>query len=142
LKKVELFTDGSSLGNPGPGGWCALLRYKTNEKTLKGAEKETTNNRMELKAVIEGLKALKQPCEVDIYSDSTYVVKGINEWLENWKRKDFKKVKNPDLWKEFVNVSKPHKLNVFWVQAHSGHRENEICDKIAKEEARRISADN
>jgi len=137
-----MFTDGSSLGNPGPGGWCALLRYKGHEKIFKGAESNTTNNRMELKAVIEGLKALKSPCEVDIYSDSTYVVKGINEWLENWIKKNFKKVKNPDLWREFVEVSRPHKLNVFWVQGHNGHRENEICDKIAKEEARRVSADN
>jgi ribonuclease HI len=139
LKKVEIFTDGSSLGNPGPGGWCAILRHKGVEKTLSGGEKETTNNRMELKAVIEGLRALKFPCEVDLYSDSTYVVKGINEWLENWVKKDFKKVKNPDLWREFLEVSKPHKLNVFWVKAHNGHRENEICDKIAKEEARRFS---
>jgi len=142
LKKVELFTDGSSLGNPGPGGWCAMLRYKGVEKILKGAEGHTTNNRMELKAVIEGLKALKYPCEVDLFSDSTYVVKGINEWLQEWKKKDFKKVKNPDLWREFVEVSAPHKLNVFWVKAHDGHRENEICDKIAKEEARRMGVNN
>ena len=141
MKKVEIFTDGSSLGNPGPGGWCAILRYKGREKTIKGGESHTTNNKMELKAVIEALKALKEPCIVDLYSDSTYVVKGINEWLENWIKKDFKKVKNPELWREFVKVSAPHRLNVFWIKAHNGHRENEICDKIAKEEARRFSAD-
>ena len=140
MKRVELFTDGSSLGNPGPGGWCSILRYKNHEKTLKGAEKHTTNNRMELKAVIEGLKALKEPCEVDLYSDSTYVINAIDKWLEGWVKKDFKNIKNPDLWREFLEVSSPHKINVFWVKAHNGHRENEICDKIAKEEARRISA--
>jgi len=137
VKKVEIFTDGSSLGNPGPGGWCAILRYKEHEKILKGGESYTTNNKMELKAVIEALKALKEPCEVDIYSDSTYVVKGINEWLENWKKKNFKNVKNEDLWKEFIEVSRPHKLNMFWVKAHNGHNENEKCDKIARDEALR-----
>ena len=135
MKKVEVFTDGSSLGNPGPGGWCAILRYKDREKVLKGGEEHTTNNRMELKAVIEALKALKFPCIVDLYCDSTYVLKGIDEWLENWIKKDFKKVKNEDLWKEFIRVSKGHIINVNWVKGHSGHRENEICDKIAKEEA-------
>ncbi|WP_456471006.1 ribonuclease HI [Caminibacter sp.] len=137
MKKVEIFTDGSSLGNPGPGGWCAILRYKNYEKILKGGDEHTTNNKMELKAVIEALKALKEPCEVDIYSDSTYVVKGINEWLENWKKKNFKNVKNEDLWKEFIEVSRPHKLNMFWVKAHNGHNENEKCDKIARDEALR-----
>ncbi|WP_457564907.1 ribonuclease HI [Caminibacter sp.] len=136
MKKVEIFTDGSSLGNPGPGGWCAILRYKDKEKILRGNEKHTTNNRMELTAVIEALKALKFPCEVDLYSDSTYVLKGISEWLEGWIKKDFKNVKNPDLWKEYVNVSKNHKINVNWIRGHSGHKENEICDKIAKEEAK------
>ncbi|MEO1923121.1 MAG: ribonuclease HI [Nautiliaceae bacterium] len=137
MKRIEIFTDGSSLGNPGPGGWCAILRYKNYEKILKGGESYTTNNKMELKAVIEALKALKEPCEVDIYSDSTYVVKGINEWLENWKKKNFKNVKNEDLWKEFIEVSRPHKLNMFWVKAHNGHNENEKCDKIARDEALR-----
>ncbi|WP_457560350.1 ribonuclease HI [Caminibacter sp.] len=136
MKKVEIFTDGSSLGNPGPGGWCAILRYKDKEKILRGNEKHTTNNRMELTAVIEALKALKFPCEVDLYSDSTYVLKGISEWLEGWIKKDFKNVKNPDLWKEYVKVSKNHKINVNWIRGHSGHKENEICDKIAKEEAK------
>jgi len=142
LKKIEIFTDGSSLGNPGPGGWCAILRYKNYEKTLSGGEEYTTNNKMELMAVIEALKVLKEPCEIDLYSDSTYVLKGISEWLEGWVKKNFKNVKNPELWQEFLEVSKPHKINVKWVKGHAGHRENEICDKIAREEAlRRKSAD-
>ncbi len=135
MKKIEIYTDGSSLGNPGPGGWCAILRYKGYEKILQGGENHTTNNRMELTAVIEALKALKEPCEVDLYADSTYVLKGINEWLKNWVKKNFKNVKNPDLWREYLNVSRNHKINVNWVKGHSGHKENEICDKIAKEEA-------
>jgi ribonuclease HI len=135
MKKIEVFTDGSSLGNPGPGGWCAILRYKGKEKILRGGEEHTTNNRMELTAVIEALKALKERCEIDLYSDSTYVLKGINEWLPGWVKKNFKNVKNPDLWKEFLEAVKGHKINVNWVRGHSGHRENEICDKIAKEEA-------
>ena len=135
MKKIEIFTDGSSLGNPGPGGWCAILRYKNNEKIISGGEEYTTNNKMELTAVIEALKALKEPCEIELFSDSTYVLKGINEWLENWVRKNFKNVKNIELWKSFLNISKPHKIHINWVKGHSGHKENEICDKIAKEEA-------
>ena len=135
MKKVTLFCDGSSLGNPGPGGYGVILRYGNIEKELSGGEADTTNNKMELKAVLEGLKALKQPCEVEIVSDSSYVVKGINEWLENWKKRDFKKVKNPDLWKEYISVSKPHKIKATWVRGHNGHEENERCDKLAKEEA-------
>ncbi len=135
MKKIEIFTDGSSLGNPGAGGWCAILRYKNNEKTISGGEKYTTNNKMELTAVIEALKALKEPCEIELYSDSIYVLKGINEWLENWIKKDFKKVKNIELWKNFLEISKPHIIHINWVKGHSGHKENEICDKIAKKEA-------
>jgi len=135
LKKIEIFTDGSCLGNPGRGGWCAILRYKGKEKILKGAQKETTNNRMELLAVIEALQALKEPCEIELYSDSTYVLKGLSEWIDGWIKKDFKKVKNVDLWKKYIEVSKPHKIHINWVKGHSGHKENEICDKIAKEEA-------
>jgi len=135
MKKIEIFTDGSSLGNPGAGGWCAILRYKGHEKILRGGEENTTNNRMELVAVIEALKALKEPCEIDLFSDSTYVLKGIDEWLYGWVKKNFKNVKNVDLWKEFIKVSKNHKININWVKGHSGHKENEICDKIAKEEA-------
>ncbi|EDM23359.1 ribonuclease HI [Caminibacter mediatlanticus] len=137
MKKIEIYTDGSSLGNPGPGGWCAILRYKGKEKIISGGEEYTTNNRMELKAVIESLKILKEPCEIELYADSTYVLKGINEWLSNWVRKNFKNVKNEDLWREFLRYSKPHKINVNWIKGHSGHIENERCDKIAKDEALR-----
>ena len=139
MKKIEIFTDGSSLGNPGPGGWCAILRYKNHEKILRGGEAHTTNNRMELFAVIEALKALKEPCEINLYSDSEYVLNAISKWLNNWVKKDFKKVKNEDLWREFIEVSKNHKINTIWVKGHSGHKENEICDKIAKEEAKKWS---
>ena len=135
MKKVEIFTDGSSLGNPGPGGWCAILRYKNFEKIISGGEDYTSNNKMELKAVIEALKILKEPCEVEIFSDSTYVVNAINQWLDSWVRKNFKNVKNSELWKEFLEVSKNHKIKINWIKAHIGHRENEICDKIAKDEA-------
>ena len=133
MKKVTLFCDGSSLGNPGPGGYGIILRYGNKEKELSGGEADTTNNKMELKAVIEGLKALKEPCEVEIVSDSSYVVKGINEWLPNWIKREFKKVKNPKLWQEYIKVSKPHKIKATWVRGHNGHKENERCDKLAKE---------
>ena len=135
VKKITLFSDGSALGNPGPGGYGVILRYGENEKELLGSELHTTNNRMELKGVIEGLKALKEPCEVDIVSDSSYVVKGINEWLQNWIKRDFKKVKNLDLWREYIEVAKPHKIHAVWVRGHDGHAENERCDILAKEAA-------
>ena len=135
MKSVSLFSDGSSLGNPGPGGYCAILRYKDKERIISGSEKHTTNNRMELLAVIEGLKALKEPCNVTIYSDSNYVVRAINEWLAGWVKKGFKNVKNPDLWQEFLEVAKPHRIKAVWVKGHSGHEENERCDTIAKEMA-------
>ncbi len=135
MKSVLLFSDGSSLGNPGPGGYCAILRYKDKERIISGSEKHTTNNRMELLAVIEGLKALKEPCNVTIYSDSNYVVRAINEWLAGWVKKGFKNVKNPDLWQEFLEVAKPHNIKAIWVKGHSGHVENERCDTIAKEMA-------
>jgi ribonuclease HI len=135
VKKITLFSDGSALGNPGPGGYGVILRYGEMEKELSGSEAHTTNNRMELKGVIEGLKALKEPCEVDIVSDSSYVVKGINEWLQNWVKRDFKKVKNPDLWREYIEVSKPHKIHATWVRGHDGHVENERCDILARQAA-------
>ena len=135
MKKIEIYTDGSSLGNPGPGGWCAILRYKEHEKILSGGEDNTTNNRMELTAVIRAIESLKEPCEINLYSDSNYVLKGISEWLPNWIEKKFQKVKNPDLWKTFVEVSKNHKIRTYWVKGHSGHKENEKCDMIAKTEA-------
>ncbi len=138
MKQVHLYSDGSSLGNPGFGGYCAILKYQEHEKVVSGAQEIATNNQMELKAVIEGLKLLKEPCEVSITSDSSYVVKGINEWLDGWIKKDFKKVKNPELWQEYVAVAKNHKIKAFWVRGHDGHEENEKCDKIARGEAERI----
>ena len=135
MKKVTLFSDGSALGNPGPGGYGTILQYGNKEKIISGGEIHTTNNRMELSGVIEGLKALKEPCEVEIVSDSSYVVKAINEWLISWIKRDFKKVKNIDLWHEYLNVSKPHKIKATWVRGHNGHEENERCDELAKKEA-------
>ena len=137
MKKITLFSDGSALGNPGPGGYGVILRYGETEKELSGSEAHTTNNRMELKGVIEGLKALKEPCRVDVVSDSSYVVKGINEWLVNWIKRDFKKVKNPDLWKEYIDAAKKHQINAIWVRGHDGHEENERCDILAKEAAQK-----
>ena len=140
MKKITLFSDGSALGNPGPGGYGVILRFGDNEKELSGAHEHTTNNRMELLAVIEGLRALKEPCAIDVISDSSYVVKGINEWLANWIKKDFKKVKNPDLWRDYIEVSKSHKINAIWVRGHDGHIENERCDKLARDEAENMKA--
>ena len=138
MKKVTLFSDGSALGNPGPGGYGTILRFGDKEKIISGAHEYTTNNRMELLAVVEGLRALKEPCEVEVVSDSSYVTKGINEWLVGWIKKDFKKVKNPDLWRAYLEVSSPHKVLATWVRGHNGHEENERCDKIARQEAENI----
>ena len=138
MKKITLFSDGSALGNPGPGGYGVILRFGDKEKELSGSEEHTTNNRMELLGAIEGLRALKEPCEVDIISDSSYVVKGINEWLVAWIKRDFKKVKNIDLWKEYIEVSKIHKINAIWVRGHDGHEENERCDLLARTEAQKM----
>ena len=138
MKKITLFSDGSALGNPGPGGYAAILRYGDKEREICGGEIHTTNNRMELLGVVEGLRALREPCEVAIVSDSSYVVKGINEWLNDWVKRDFKKVKNPDLWMEYIKVAKPHRVNATWVRGHDGHPENERCDVLAKEEAQKM----
>jgi len=143
MKKIYLYSDGSSLGNPGAGGWGTILQYKDNIKELSGGSKLTTNNQMELRGVIEGLKALKEPCEVNITSDSKYVVQGINEWLDNWKKNNFKTaakkpVKNMELWQEYDKVSQPHKIKAFWVKGHDGHIQNERCDILAKIEAQKL----
>ena len=135
MKKITLFSDGSALGNPGPGGYGAILRYGDKERIISGGEAHTTNNRMELLGVIEGLRALKEPCDVTIISDSSYVIRGINEWLEGWVKRNFAKVKNPDLWQEYLLVCAGHRINGVWVRGHNGHPENERCDVIAKEAA-------
>jgi ribonuclease HI len=136
LKKVEIFTDGACKGNPGPGGWGALLRYGDIEKQLCGGEKTTTNNRMELLAAIEALAALKQPCDVSLTTDSQYVRQGVTQWLANWKRNGWKTsakkpVKNVDLWQRLDEESSRHQVSWHWVKGHSGHRENEIADMLA-----------
>ena len=133
---VEIFTDGACKGNPGPGGWGVLLRYQGKEKTLHGGERDTTNNRMELVAAIEGLKALTRPCEVHITTDSNYVKNGIQQWLANWKKNgwktaDKKAVKNADLWQQLDRQVAKHQVQWRWVKGHSGHRENEIADELA-----------
>ncbi len=143
MKKIHLYSDGSSLGNPGAGGWGTILEYNSSTKELSGAEENTTNNRMELKGVIEGLKALKEPCEVEITSDSKYVVQAINEWLKNWIKNNWKTaskkpVKNQDLWEEYVKIAQQHKINANWVKGHAGHIQNERCDILAKNEAMSI----
>ena len=133
---VEIYTDGACRGNPGPGGWGALLRYGDVDKQLYGGEHLTTNNRMELKAVIEALSALSKPCKVTLTSDSTYVLKGIREWLPNWKKRGWrtagkKPVKNGDLWKTLDDLAAMHEIEWHWVKGHSGHIENELVDQLA-----------
>ncbi len=136
MKSVEIFTDGACRGNPGPGGWGVLLRYKGKEKHLYGGEAHTTNNRMELLAAIRGLEAVSEACQVDLTSDSQYVRKGITEWLKGWKAKGWqtsakKPVKNKDLWQLLDAQAQRHQVSWHWVKGHSGHRENEIADELA-----------
>jgi len=136
LKEVEVFTDGACRGNPGPGGWGALLRYGGHEKELYGGEAMTTNNRMELTAAIESLAALTQPCKVSLTTDSEYVRQGITSWLENWKKRGWKTaakkpVKNVDLWLKLDEEVARHEVEWHWVKGHSGHRENELADQLA-----------
>ncbi|MBO5635718.1 MAG: ribonuclease HI [Bacteroidales bacterium] len=130
---IKLYTDGASSGNPGPGGYGVILRCGTLEKEMSGGFSRTTNNRMELLAVIVGLEAIKwENAVVEVYSDSSYVVKAINEgWLSNWERKGWKKVKNPDLWQRFIKVYKQHRVSFHWLKGHAGHPENERCDALA-----------
>ncbi|HEO99556.1 MAG: ribonuclease HI [Campylobacterales bacterium] len=137
-KQITLYSDGSSLGNPGPGGYAGILEYRGKRKEYYGGEAHTTNNRMELRAVIEGLKLLKEPCQVEVVSDSSYVVKAINEWLAGWKAKGFKKVKNVDLWEAYLEAAGPHQVHGTWIRGHDGHPENERCDDLARSEAERI----
>ena len=137
-KYVELFTDGACKGNPGVGGWGALMRFGETEKRLFGAEAETTNNRMELMAVICSLEALTEPCSVSITTDSKYVLQGMTEWLANWKRRNWqtaakKPVFNVDLWKRLDAAAGGHQIEWHWVKGHSGHRENEIADELANQ---------
>jgi len=134
--KVEIFTDGACRGNPGPGGWGALLRYQSVEKELYGSEAETTNNRMEMMAAIMALESLTKTSAVELTTDSQYVMKGITEWLEGWKKRGWKTaarkpVKNVDLWQRLDAVTSKHRINWHWVKGHSGHQENERVDELA-----------
>ncbi|MGV6853391.1 MAG: ribonuclease HI [bacterium] len=140
MKQIDIFTDGACLGNPGPGGWGALLRYKDTEKEISGGEADTTNNRMELMAAIQALNSLKGRCQVSLYTDSRYVMDGINQWLPNWIKKNWrtaagKPVKNKDLWILLDQAVKAHEVDWHWVKGHSGHPENERVDDLAREEA-------
>lgn len=137
LKQVTIFTDGACSGNPGPGGWGAILRFNSKEKELSGGNAETTNNQMELQAAIEALKALKSPCQVDLYTDSQYLRQGITQWIHNWKRNgwktaDRKPVKNQTHWVELDSLVQIHKINWHWLKGHAGHPENERCDELAR----------
>jgi ribonuclease HI len=143
MKQVSIYSDGSSLGNPGPGGWGTILKYKDTTKEISGGDPYTTNNQMELKGAIEGIKLLKEPCEITLISDSKYVVQGINEWLKNWIKNNWKTaskkpVKNVELWQEYVKISQIHKINAIWVKGHAGHIENEKCDQLARYEAEQL----
>ena len=137
---VELFTDGACSGNPGPGGWGVILRWMNTEKELFGGEPSTTNNRMELLAVIEGLRALKKPCRVTVYTDSQYVQKGMTQWLEGWKARDFRMKgggyrPNHDLWRVLDDLASTHEIVWYWVKGHAGHAENERADALARQGA-------
>lgn len=144
MKEVILYTDGACSGNPGPGGYCAILKYGEYEKIISGGEKETTNNRMELSAVIMGLKALKEPCDVTVVTDSKYFADAIDRgWLyswvkKGWKKSDNKPVLNIDLWQELIPLIGTHKITVNWIKGHAGHPMNERCDKTAVEESKKF----
>ena len=135
--RVEIWTDGACSGNPGPGGWGVLMRHGANQKELSGGEPDTTNNRMELRAAIEALNALKKPCEVHLHTDSQYVKGGVTGWIHNWKRNgwktsDKKPVKNEDLWRELDAATARHTIHWHWVKGHAGHPENERADELAR----------
>ncbi len=139
FKVVDIYTDGACAGNPGPGGWAAILRYKGMEKEISGFERQTTNNRMEMKAVIEAFQALKGACRVRVHSDSKYLRDGITVWIHGWKRngwrtKDRRPVKNRELWEALDDLAQIHQVEWVWVQGHAGHPENERCDELARRE--------
>ncbi len=145
MKNITIYSDGSSLGNPGPGGWGTILEFNGHTKELSGSEPNTTNNKMELKGAIEGLKALKESCNVTLISDSKYVVQAINEWLPNWVKNSWKTaakkpVKNIELWQEYIKVSQIHNITAVWVKGHAGHEQNERCDILARTEAEKLKS--
>lgn len=144
MKRIEIFTDGACSGNPGIGGWGAILRYKKIEKELSGGNLDTTNNRMELTAAIAALKLLKEPCNISLYTDSKYVMDGITQWIPNWKGNNWRtankksEVKNIDLWQELDSLITQHEIRWIWVKGHSGHPENERVDKLARDEIKKL----
>lgn len=138
MKDIKIYTDGSCLNNPGFGGWAYILSYKGHTKEASGAQANTTNNQMELRAIIEALRALKEPCKISLFTDSNLMVQSINEWLEGWVKKDFKGKKNVSLWKEYLELATKHEITAFWVKAHNGHKENERCDELAREAALKL----
>ena len=143
-KKVTIYTDGACSGNPGPGGWATILRYGTTERELSGGAQETTNNRMELTAVINALSALKEPCDVTVYSDSKYVIDAIEKgWAKSWRargwiKSDKKPALNSDLWQQLLTLTAQHKVQFIWVKGHNEHPENERCDKLAVAESKKF----
>jgi ribonuclease HI len=141
MKRVLMTTDGACIGNPGPGGWACILRFGPVVKEMYGSEPRTTNNRMELRAVIEGLRALREPCEATVYTDSEYVQKGITEWLprwklNGWKKRDKRSVVNQDLWSELDRLAQPHRIRWEWVRGHASHEDNLRSDFLANRAAR------
>ena len=148
MKAVELFTDGACSGNPGPGGWGAILRYHGHERELSGGDAHTTNNRMELSAVIAGLEQLKEPCAVTLTSDSKYVCDAITKgwarsWKKNgWRKSDKKPALNADLWQQLLEAVQPHKIHYQWIKGHAGHPENERCDAMAVAESQKFRGQN
>ncbi|MCI7254797.1 MAG: ribonuclease HI [Oscillospiraceae bacterium] len=144
MKHIQIFTDGACSGNPGPGGWGAILRYKAHEKELSGGEAETTNNRMELMALIAALEQLKEPCEIDLCSDSQYVINGLQKgWAKGWRARGWKKADkspalNSDLWARLLDLSEAHTIHYNWIKGHAGHPENERCDRLAVEQSKRF----
>ena len=144
MKHIQIFTDGACSGNPGPGGWGAILRYKAHEKELSGGEAETTNNRMELMALIAALEQLKEPCEIDLCSDSQFVINGLQKgWAKGWRARGWKKADkspalNSDLWARLLDLSEAHTIHYNWIKGHAGHPENERCDRLAVEQSKRF----
>lgn len=144
MTQVDIFTDGACKGNPGPGGWGALLRLGAHEKELSGSDPQTTNNRMEMLAVIRALNALTRPCEVKVHTDSRYVIDGMTKWIHGWKRSGWinaskKPVRNAELWHELIEAAAPHKIDWIWVKGHNGHVENERVDRLASNAADRAA---
>ncbi len=146
MKEITVYTDGACSGNPGPGGWGAVLIYNSHRKEISGGEKLTTNNRMELTALIKALEIVNQKCKINIFTDSKYLCDGINKgWAENWRKNNWKKSDNkpainPDLWEKLLDLLKNHEYKINWVKGHAGHPENELCDKLATNEIKKINS--